>query len=377
MKSRLLSAVALLALVAVAFALWYLIRTPRVSLRPFAVHKSAPRREEPAVPATLGLPLPATIPPVVSSPLTEGIERMLARLEDHTATVAELAALRSALLAADPAQAIAAIRGFLRTKRDAPTGQEFALGPGGVLTGPPTLRLLLLDALGQIARKARSDEASRVAREILETKDSADEWALALRNIAWTEANPRLFLADKAREMLRYEPWRAAPSAGMLEAMDVIVFTKDASFVPDLDQARAANNELAHAADIALDRLAEAAPLGVLTYLNTHPSTLNDRPFLRADYFAKADLSQGAQRAQLEIYLGRPDIALDEKSKLLSALLTPASFVSDSLVTTPPPPDDGTARRNAFAELTRDWLEHDRFPTLRPTLLDLQQRLAR
>jgi hypothetical protein len=301
---------------------------------------------------------------------------MLELLDKHAATATDLAAFKAELLAADPAEAIAAIRKFLRSGRDAATGQEFAVGAGGTLHGSPTLRVLLLDALGQIARKSRNDAASQVAREILADKSSADEWALALRNVAWTEPRAQTFLADKVREMLRYEPWRTAPSAGMLEALDVVVFTKDTSLIPDLADARTANNELSHSADIALDRLADAAPLDVLTYLNTHPPMLNDRPFLRADYFAKADLSQPAQRAQVEIYLGRPDISVAEKTKLLKELVSPASFVGDSLVANPAPADDGAARRAGLADTTREWLAHDRFPTLREPLLEVQQHLA-
>jgi hypothetical protein len=372
---KIVLAAALIAFAVLAGAIAYLLSSPNA-----AIPKVAPPapvvQAEPAPVAAFPDTTPGT-PAAVTSPLLTEIERMLDRLGKRSASGAELATLKAALLAADPAQAIAAIRAFLRSGQDAATGQDFAVGPGGNLRGTPTLRLMLLDALGQIARKARSNAAAQVAREILEEKASSDEWALALRNIAWTEPRAQTFLADKMREMLRYEPWRMAPSPGMLEALDVVVFTKDASFIPDLADARTANGELSHAADIALDRLAEAAPLDVLTYLNTHPPLLNDRPFLRADYFAKANLSQGAQRAQIEIYLGRPDISLAEKSTLLKALVTPASFVGDSLVANPVPPDDGASRRSALAQTTKDWLDHDRFPTLREPLLEIQQLVSR
>jgi hypothetical protein len=376
-KSRSLLVLSALALASLGIALGYLMRPDRDPLAATPAPAGEAVRSSPAPAAFDPLPAPSTAASTPASPLRSAIDRLLDLLERHAASAADLKALRAALLAADPEEAFAAIRGFLRTGRNADTGQEFTVGPGGVLSGSPTLRLLLLDVLGQIARKARSDVAAQVARETLSEKTSSDEWALALRNLAWTEPNSRLFLADKMREMLAYEPWRSAPSGGLLEAMDVIVFTKDASLIPDLAEARAASNELSHAADIALDRLAEAAPLDVLTYLNTHPSLLGERPFLRADYFAKADLSQGAQRNQIEVYLGRPDISLDEKSKLLKALVTPSSFVSDSLVTAPVPPDDGSARRAALTITLNEWLTQNRFPTLRVPLLETQQRLSR
>jgi hypothetical protein len=322
-------------------------------------------------------PLPRSADAVVGqSPVAAAIEEMLVRLVRGNVSAAELAAFKAALLAGPPAETIAAIRAFLATGGNARTGQSFEVAAGGVLSGQPTLRLLLLDVLGQAARKLRSGDAAEVSRAILETKDSPDEWALALRNVAWAEPQSRAYVAGKVREMMAHQAWRDAPSDGMLEALDVAVWTRDATLVPELVEARSANQALSHAVDIALDRMAESAPLDVMTYLNTHPATLAERPLLRADYFAKADLADGAQRSQVEMYLGRPDVAADEKSKLLRALVTPASFVSDTLVTAPPPADDGSARRAALAQATGDWLRTNRFPSLKTQLMEVQERLA-
>jgi len=305
------------------------------------------------------------------------LEKLVVLLESGTATEGDLEALKHALLAADPAVATAAIRDFLATGRDARTGLDFTLRPGGDLAAP-TLRVLLMDVLGRIARPYRSDVAAKLARETLDKKDSADEWAIALRNVAWHAPASTAYLAGKAREMLAYAPWRAAPTAGMLEAFDVIVFTKDASFTADLASAQADPNEqLRHAAEVALDRLAAASPLDVMTYLNTHPATLAERPMLRADYFAKGDLAVPGQKTALEYYLGRPDIAVAEKTKLIKALATPASFVSENLLTAPPPEPDDASRERIILAATREWLTGNRFPQLQSQLLSLQRRLAR
>jgi hypothetical protein len=377
-KSRTLLLLAVATLAVLGLALGYLLRESRTANRP-TVNPTPLAGAKPVPDLTAGSVAPPVSDPAQAasgSLLAASLDRLLA--QSGTVTDADLAALKNALLAGDPRRGIADIREFLRTGRDAKTSQEFTLAPGGGgLSGAPTLRLMLLDVLGQLARKIRSDAAAQVGRDILESKDSPDEWALALRNVAWAEPQSRGYLAGKMREMLSYEPWRSAPSDGMLEALDVIVFTRDASLIPDLADARPTNRELGHAVDIALDRLAEAAPLDVLTYLNTHPAILNERPMVRADYFAKADLSQPAQRVQVEIYLGRPDISLGEKDKLLRALTTPASFVSDTLLTEPTPADDGSGRRATLAQTTRDWLAGDRFPTLRAPLLEIQDRLSR
>jgi hypothetical protein len=314
--------------------------------------------------------------PASRSALLAVMDRVLAALELGPNPVA-LDELKRALLDGEPRQSIAAILDFLAEGRDAPTGEDFAVGERGTLANAPTLRVLLLDLLGQLARTERSDVAAKVSRNLLESKGSADEWALALRNVAWSDPSAKPYLAGKMREMLAHEPWRTRPTAGMLEAFDVIVYTHDPTLVPDLAEVqRTGSRELQHAAAIALDRLAEQGPLEVMTYLNTHPTELADRPMLRADYYAKADLSQIAQRAALEVYLGRPDVTADEKLKLLKGLATPASFVAENLLTEPPAPDDGAARRDALAKAAADWIAANRFPDLRAPLQQLQERLV-
>ena len=334
-----------------------------------------------ATPVPAGTPAPdaqnGAAKKISAVPSSNPIDQLLALLESGTATEGDLEALKRTLLAADPALATAAIRDFLATGRDARTGLDFALRPGGDLAAP-TLRVLLMDVLGRIAKRDGTDAAAKVARETLEKKDSADEWAVALRNVAWAEPKATAYLAEKAREMLAFAPWRAAPTSGMLEAFDVIVFTKDASLTADLASAQSDPNEqLRHAADVALDRLAAASPLDVMSYLNAHPTTLAERPMLRADYFAKADLTQPGQKTALEFYLGRPDIADAEKTKLLKALATPATFVSENLLTVPPPEPDDAVREHAILAATHEWLTGKRFPALETQLLQLQRRLAR
>src|SRR3954468_17462830 len=108
-------------------------------------------------------------------------------------------------------------------------------------------------------------------------------------------------------------------------------------------------------------------PLAVLCFLTAPPGGLAEKPMLRADYYAKADLSQPPQRAALETFLARGAVTLDEKAKVVTALASPASFVTDGLVPPPLPPVDDNARRQAYTTVLNDWVNQRRFPALLPT----------
>lgn len=364
--------VATLVILLVAVGVWLGVRMK--DRAPFARQTSSATKAE-----TSAIDAVKTAPNATSPDLSPSAQlaRILDKLRAGTLAPGELDAFRRALLAADPAQAAAAIVKFLATGQDALTGESFALGKGGELGGAPTIRVLLLDILGRICKTTKGGEAAEVSRALLEKKTSADEWAVALRNVAWASPGDRSFLAAKSREMLRYQPWRQQPSGGFLEAFDVIVFSRDATFVTDLAEfVRGEDKTLQRSAGMALDRLAEMAPLDVMNFLNTNRAELADKPFLRADYFSKADLSQPAQRAAVEAYLSRPDVAAREKGKFLAVLASPGSFAADTLLTDPPPADDPPQRSAGLQQAVGDWLKTNRFPELNLSLQQLQERLA-
>ena len=95
-----------------------------------------------------------------------------------------------------------------------------------------------------------------------------------------------------------------------------------------------------------------------MTFLNANPEQVADRPFVRADYFAKANLAERAQRDAVEQYLQRGDVAAAEKAKFLRAIAAPGSFVSDSLLSTSAPREDGVVagcrHRNGDGRLAHD-----------------------
>ncbi|MDP9291359.1 MAG: hypothetical protein M3O82_03220 [Verrucomicrobiota bacterium] len=285
--------------------------------------------------------------------------------------------LKAEFAKADPRVAIAAIGEFLKTGQDASTGAVFEVGEGGALDGAPTLRVFLLDQHGQLAKLGDPSESATIARDILSTKTSPDEWAIALRNVAWADSTSSGFLAGKMREMLGYAPWRSSPGSGMHEAFDVIAYTKDTSFIPDLEAMIGGENlELQRAAAVALDRLAETSPTALMNYLNSNPALFSDRPLLRADYFAKADLGDGAQRQLFENYLARTDASFDEKSKAIDELIEPGTFVSENLLTTVVDKITPEQRAATLEKVTGEWIAAKRFPDLQKAIAELHARAA-
>src|ERR1035438_5614721 len=126
-----------------------------------------------------------------------------------------------------------------------------------------------MDYLGQIDPVA----AAEYARVILSSKDSPDEWAVALRNLAAGDpsADGRALLQQKTGEMLEYQPWQQNPSTGYLEAFDVAVYLGGTGLVPALTELvrKQDNPAVAHAAYLALDRLAINEPAALLGALAT------------------------------------------------------------------------------------------------------------
>jgi len=144
-----------------------------------------------------------------------------------------LAELSQELGAAGTNAASAAIRRFLDSGSDGPTGMQFKVGARGTLEGAPTLRTFLLDYLGQIDPAA----AASYSKAVLSASQSPDEWALALRNIARGDgsSDARALLEQKTSELLRRDDWQHDPTVGYLEAFDVAVYLGGTNLAPVLE----------------------------------------------------------------------------------------------------------------------------------------------
>jgi len=288
-----------------------------------------------------------------------------------------LAELQRSLSAQPPQLASAMIREILHSGADAPTQLDFKVGPNGLLSEAPSLRVFLLDYLAQLDRLA----AGTYAEKILQTQTSADEWAVSLRNYALANPTPegKSYLVQKVWEMIQYQPWQKEPSTGFLEAFDVIVYAGGSDFTPLLAELvrQKDNRAVAHAAYLTLDRLVLQDPAAVLAHFEAQPDLMNGRETTRANYFARADVGDVQQKAVLESYLLNPQITGDE-IKAFADLYPNANYmVSNNLLTpTQTPGHAALVQRDQKAlEMMQTWLADPRFADLKPHLETIKTRL--
>jgi hypothetical protein len=280
----------------------------------------------------------------------DGLRRQLGRLDKDTAALA--------------------IQGWLDSSADAQTHLGFSLSPDGRLKEAPTLRLFLLDYLIQVAPQA----AGAYAEKILRAPSSPDEWAVSLRAyaLAYPTHDAKAYLQRKVREMIGMQDWRDNPSAGFLEAFDVLVYTRDIESTPQLaDWVRQpANRGLAHAAYLTLDRLVQAEPAEVLEQLHSHPDLLEGREGTRADFFARADVRDPRQRQVLENYLLDPNRSAGEVHKFAATYPNANYVVSYNLLTRSRTPtrDEIAARDREALRAVQEWMGDARFASVRPQL---------
>ena len=331
------------------------------------------------------LPAPKSPAPTnASSPQAPGLGSELAAVwkalaENPADAKAALDALTLRLRALPGNEAAAAIRAFLDGHEDATTQLPFAIGEGGALATAPTFRVWLLDALAQVAPEA----AAAYAETILATHESAEEWAVSLRDFARVRVTPgdTAFLTAKMRELLGDARWQSAASVGWLEAFDVAVHTRATVLTPELarllvrteDGARPA----AHAAFLTLDRLVLAEPVAMLGRLQAEPELMTGRELTRANYFARADVRDPQQRALVEQYLLDPRRSPEELGKFTALYPNANRMLSKNLLTPieTPSHDDLAAHDREALGVVDAWLKDPRFAKLHASLAGTRQRV--
>ncbi len=223
---------------------------------------------------------------------------------DESASI--LADLREEIRSAANEQAAAAIRAFLLTRKDTQTRLPLVIGPDGTLESSPTLRSALLDLLGSLD----PETALTASREIMDRKSSPDEYAVALRNLAWNDLDGDLKqeLSRRFNEMLATKDWLAQPSAGFLEALDAAVEISDASAFNALMHANQdAESAFSRAAFIAMDRMVLRDPSLLVVAFHADPSLSGLSTDQRPSLLSRLDITDPAQREIFSRYLTASD----------------------------------------------------------------------
>jgi hypothetical protein len=291
-------------------------------------------------------------------------------LTDADGSRTSLGDLKATLASLPKDQAVAMIRGFLDSGRDKPTGMSFVIAPDGSLSEWPTFRAFLLDSLGTIDPVA----AAAIGRDILASPTNADEWALALRNVARGEpiAQCADFLRAKTEELIRNPEWQAAPSIGYLNAFDVLVHIEATASMPLLSELiqRKDRQDLAHAGFLTLDRLVQRQPIDLLDRLAADAALQQSRPEMVAQQFARADLRDAAQQEIVRSWLLDPARTPAELRAFAGVFPNNNRFVSNNLLTR----EEGQSGEDLVAHdrdvlpIIAGWADYPEFQSVRPHL---------
>lgn len=310
----------------------------------------------------------------------ERVERSLRQLkasDSKTASQGSLRELRGALRQMSTQEAVKWILRELDAAKDFPTQLDFTIGTDQNLTGWPSYRVFLLDALMLVDPTA----AAVKAREILQSTSSADEWAVAMRNLARGRGSPEdeALLKAKSAELLRRRDWHSQPSAGYLQAFDVIVHTKQTALAPELvvlcDQRD--QQAVRHAAFLTLDRLVLAEPGQTLPVLAVAASAHPSSGLMISNMLARADVRDAEQRQAVESYLLDEKRTADELAGFAGVFPNANIAVSDNLLTKPSTINgsDLIERDRAALHVVTAWLKDSRFSRSHLPLRETYRRL--
>ena len=212
-------------------------------------------------------------------------------------------------------------------------------------------------------------------------KNSPEEWALSLRNVAWDNPESRNvpLLKDRVLEALTHDPWLENPSAGFLHSFDVAVYTQSLDLLPEFAAMLNRDNfqSLSHAAVMAMDKMILDNPSPSLSSILANLDLLSERPHTRAGFFSRADLTDSRQQEIVETYLLQPALSLEEVDTFAKLFPNFNLTLSNNLLT-----DNHTYTLSEMAQIdraslarTEDWLTDIRFQHLKPQLEILIARL--
>jgi hypothetical protein len=323
------------------------------------------------VPPSAGQPAAAA-----ANPLLTAAGRL--RKKPESADVARtLKELQTTLAALPKAEALAVVAAFLASGKDQSTGLAFEINPDGTLKGWPTLRTFLLDRLLALDPAT----AAKMSRDLLTTPTTADEWALALRNIGRVEtgAEATAYLRERTEALINNPAWQADPSIGYLNAFDVLVHTNATASTPLLSNLiqNKDRRDLAHAGFLTLDRLVQRQPAAELPLLAADRALQQSRPEMVAQQFARADLRDPAQQALVKSWLLDPARTPTELRSFAGVYPNNNRFISNNLLTTESqqPGTDLAAHDRQALEIVSGWVADPAFQSVKDHLHTMASRL--
>lgn len=223
--------------------------------------------------------------------------------------------LRQALFGLDNKEALERMLSFLKSEFDFSTGLAFQASRGGALVAATSFRAMLLDWLGQL------DPASAAEIALTELNRSGTElhpdvYVIHMRNYAWGTPQQvhSAFLAGQMKVLLDNQQWISRPTASIGEAMDVAVYLQDTGLVPALTGIAqpGVNENLRHAANLALERLFEIDPFSAADELLNTDSIFAMDGRNRASLMSRLDPVNADNRQLLEDYLLSPYVNAEE-----------------------------------------------------------------
>jgi hypothetical protein len=253
---------------------------------------------------------------------------------ERNTLLARLKALKASIHALPPDVAAATLIAWLDAATDAPTLLGFKVGAEGVMDENPTFRTCLLDLLGQTDPGA----SLPYSQDLLAAKPGPEEYALALRNIAWLNPDgaQTALLRQAFLSLLNDPALSTQPSPGYLESFDVAVAVANADLVRallDHQTPLRGNEALSRTTFIALDRIMLRTPEAILEAFAADPRFLADQPNWRASLLARLDPSNPAHVEQLRHYLLKTPHAETELSYFASIYPLANFFEGNRLVT--------------------------------------------
>ena len=263
---------------------------------------------------------------------------------------------------------------LLRSGEDAETGIPFKIGTGSSIRGWPSMRVFLLDVLAI----TDPDLASAVAREVLASTNSAEEYAVALKPLVesgtWKASDAEL--ADHFSRLLSRDDWQGR--AGFLEALDLSRVVSSPATTEALARWVDTSPQAASAGEMALHETAAQSPGLLVGLVSAEPTLFADQPDLRAGLMARAEISKEAQAVGVESYLKDTAVSSAEKEQFLALFPLRSATTGTRLYGSAPMPFERgkvAADDRAALEAVGRWKEDPALSTLLPSLEALEGRL--